>query len=263
NTPRRLIDAADGTTTVWAWDSTAFGVGLPSVQTVKFNLRFPGQYYDEVTKQHYNHNRFYNPVLGRYLEPDRIGLEGGLNPYIYTGANPINSTDITGLAARVVNGYWVDDGSNFYTATGGSFTDRLSENFASDVATLAPLPKFSWLAKFDNLLFKPQYDTIIDTTATTIGKSERLSKPWIISRPKLVTPQLPPGIANQNILGSQILQWGKGAEGAALRTQNITKFEVAAIQAKGFTEPMAKQWRAFYANEFMRNVNNTTAQNRV
>ncbi|MEQ1454690.1 RHS repeat-associated core domain-containing protein [Acinetobacter seifertii] len=98
NTPRRLIDAADGTTTVWAWDSTAFGVGLPSVQTVTFNLRFPGQYYDEVTKQHYNHNRFYNPVLGRYVEPDRIGLKGGLNPYIYAGANPITFVDATGLA---------------------------------------------------------------------------------------------------------------------------------------------------------------------
>jgi len=97
NTPRRLIDAADGTTAVWAWDSTAFGVGLPSVQTVKFNLRFPGQYYDEVTKQHYNHNRFYNPVLGRYIEPDRIGLEGGLNPYVYVDGNPIDYTDETGL----------------------------------------------------------------------------------------------------------------------------------------------------------------------
>ncbi|MDN8450819.1 RHS repeat-associated core domain-containing protein, partial [Acinetobacter baumannii] len=97
NTPRRLIDAADGTTTVWAWDSTAFGVGLPGVQTVKFNLRFPGQYYDEVTKQHYNHNRFYNPVLGRYMEPDRIGLEGGLNPYIYTKGDPVNSVDPSGL----------------------------------------------------------------------------------------------------------------------------------------------------------------------
>ncbi|WP_446091360.1 RHS repeat-associated core domain-containing protein [Acinetobacter sp. 1124_18A] len=97
NTPRCLIDAADGTTTVWAWDSTAFGVGIPSVQTVKFNLRFPGQYYDELTKQHYNHNRFYNPVLGRYMEPDRIGLEGGLNPYIYAGNDPINYFDRDGL----------------------------------------------------------------------------------------------------------------------------------------------------------------------
>ncbi|MFV5265353.1 RHS repeat domain-containing protein [Acinetobacter courvalinii] len=97
NTPRRLIDATDGNTTVWAWDSTAFGVGTPSIETVKFNLRFPGQYYDELTKQHYNHNRFYNPVLGRYMEPDRIGLEGGLNPYIYAGNNPINTFDSKGL----------------------------------------------------------------------------------------------------------------------------------------------------------------------
>lgn len=97
NTPRRLIDAADGATTVWAWDSTAFGVGIPRIQAVKFNLRFPGQYYDELTKQHYNHNRFYNPVLGRYMEPDRIGLEGGLNPYIYASANPVSNIDITGL----------------------------------------------------------------------------------------------------------------------------------------------------------------------
>ncbi|MCU4493325.1 hypothetical protein GJV03_03590 [Acinetobacter sp. RIT698] len=100
NTPRRLISATDGTTTAWAWDSTAFGVGVPSVQTIKFNLRFPGQYYDELTKQHYNHNRFYNPALGRYVEPDRIGLEGGLNPYIYVGGNPVNNYDIEGLSPR-------------------------------------------------------------------------------------------------------------------------------------------------------------------
>lgn len=104
NTPRRLISAADGTTTAWAWDSTAFGVGIPSIQTVKFNLRFPGQYYDELTKQHYNHNRFYNPNLGRYMEPDRIGLEGGLNPYIYVGGNPINSIDPSGLYSFVLLG---------------------------------------------------------------------------------------------------------------------------------------------------------------
>ncbi|WP_375036945.1 RHS repeat domain-containing protein [Acinetobacter sp. RW6] len=96
NTPRRLIDAADSATTVWAWDSTAFGVGSPNVQTVKFNLRFPGQYYDEVTKQHYNHNRFYNPVLGRYVEPDPIGLEGGFNPYIYAKNSPVLYVDTTG-----------------------------------------------------------------------------------------------------------------------------------------------------------------------
>jgi RHS repeat-associated protein len=56
---------------VWSWDSTAFSVAPPpSIQTVKFNLRFPRQYYDELTKQHYNLNRYYNPELGHYMEPD-------------------------------------------------------------------------------------------------------------------------------------------------------------------------------------------------
>ncbi|OUY08302.1 hypothetical protein CAP51_01380 [Acinetobacter populi] len=41
-----------------------------NIQTVTFNLCFPGQYYDELTKQHYNLNRYYNPEFGRYMEAD-------------------------------------------------------------------------------------------------------------------------------------------------------------------------------------------------
>ena len=92
-----------------------------------------------------------------------------MNPYIYVDSNPINSINITGLAARVVNGYWVDDGSNFYTATGGSFTDRLSENFASDVVTLAPLPKFNL---FSNEAF---FFEKITAPSTLVDKSTSLS----------------------------------------------------------------------------------------
>ena len=124
NTPRRLINATDGTTTVWAWDSTAFGVGVPSVQTVKFNLRFPGQYYDELTKQHYNHNRFYNPALGRYMEPDRIGLEGGLNPYIYADGNPVSNVDPSGLDYSFINSsYFNRIDNNFLYNSVYSFND--------------------------------------------------------------------------------------------------------------------------------------------
>ncbi|GAA5006613.1 hypothetical protein GCM10023206_12310 [Acinetobacter puyangensis] len=113
NTPRRLIDSTDGNTTVWAFDSTAFGIGIPSVQTVKFNLRFPGQYYDELTKQHYNLNRYYNPELGRYMEPDRIGLEGGLNPYIYANGNPLSNVDPSGLEYLASGWYNVSNPSIF------------------------------------------------------------------------------------------------------------------------------------------------------
>lgn len=96
NTPRRLIDSDDGTTIVWSWDSTAFGVDTPSIESVKFNLRFSGQYYDELTKQHYNLNRYYNPILGRFMEADPSGLHGGTNPYSYANQNPIMYVDPNG-----------------------------------------------------------------------------------------------------------------------------------------------------------------------
>uniref|UniRef100_UPI0025B24989 RHS repeat domain-containing protein n=1 Tax=Acinetobacter bereziniae TaxID=106648 RepID=UPI0025B24989 len=94
NTPRRLIDSNTGNIE-WSWDSTAFGVGSPS-GNVTFNLRFPGQYYDSATGQFYNHNRFYNPELGRYMEPDPSGMAGGLNPYVYALNNPVMFFDRDG-----------------------------------------------------------------------------------------------------------------------------------------------------------------------
>lgn len=90
-----LVDNDSGNP-VWQWESTAFGVGKPT-GSVTFNLRFPGQYYDEFTGLHYNLNRYYNPELGRYMEPDPIGLEGGLNPYVYADNNPLSNVDPSGL----------------------------------------------------------------------------------------------------------------------------------------------------------------------
>ncbi|AZM39834.1 RHS repeat protein [Acinetobacter baumannii] len=99
NTPRRLINS--GTQAVaWSWDSTAFGLGTPT-GTETFNLRFPGQYFDVATGQFYNHNRYYNPELGRYMEADPIGLEGGLNPYTYAGSNPVMNVDPSGLLSEL------------------------------------------------------------------------------------------------------------------------------------------------------------------
>ncbi|MDA8093409.1 MAG: RHS repeat-associated core domain-containing protein, partial [Betaproteobacteria bacterium] len=68
------------------------------------NLRFPGQYYDAETGLSYNLNRSYDPTVGRYLEPDPLGLAAGTNLYSYVNANPLNYVDPLGLASIKIGG---------------------------------------------------------------------------------------------------------------------------------------------------------------
>jgi RHS repeat-associated protein len=66
-------------------------------QTFTLNLRFPGQYFDQETNLHYNYYRDYDPQIGRYVQSDPIGLDGGINTYAYVGSNPLKYYDSDGL----------------------------------------------------------------------------------------------------------------------------------------------------------------------
>jgi RHS repeat-associated protein len=63
------------------------------------NLRFQGQYLDRETGLHYNTFRFYDPDVGRFINQDPIGLNGGLNLYTYA-PNPIDWIDPWGLSCK-------------------------------------------------------------------------------------------------------------------------------------------------------------------
>ncbi|MFZ5574443.1 MAG: RHS repeat domain-containing protein [Pseudomonadota bacterium] len=104
-TPQAMTDAAGAT--VWKADYEPFGKAKVSpASTVENNLRLPGQYYDRETGLHYNYFRDYEPGTGRYIEADPIGLEGGINLYLYANAAPTMFTDPLGLAPpmRTYNG---------------------------------------------------------------------------------------------------------------------------------------------------------------
>ncbi|MBK8164193.1 MAG: hypothetical protein IPK65_13970 [Gammaproteobacteria bacterium] len=101
NTPRAITDSAN--TIIWRWDSDPFGTTAanedPDANSVTFtyNLRFPGQYYDQESGLSYNYFRDYDPVTGRYVESDPIGQWGGVNTYLYVNANTISFADPYGL----------------------------------------------------------------------------------------------------------------------------------------------------------------------
>ena len=61
-------------------------------------IRLPGQQYDEESGLYYNRHRYYDPLQGRYITQDPIGLKGGWNLYGYQ-LNPIsvNESDPLGL----------------------------------------------------------------------------------------------------------------------------------------------------------------------
>jgi RHS repeat-associated protein len=100
-TPQAMSDASGRK--VWEAEYEPFGKAVVNQdpdgdgQIVINNLRFPGQYFDAETGLHYNYYRDYQPETGRYLQPDPIGLMGGLNPYRYVRNNPINAMDPLGL----------------------------------------------------------------------------------------------------------------------------------------------------------------------
>jgi RHS repeat-associated protein len=85
---------------VWMGDYEPFGkLAANQTNSIELFSRFPGQYLDSETGLYYNYFRDYDPSIGRYIESDPIGLDGGINTYGYAYQNPVTHYDPDGKFA--------------------------------------------------------------------------------------------------------------------------------------------------------------------
>jgi RHS repeat-associated protein len=108
-------------------------------------IRFQGQYHDEETGLYYNRFRFYDPLQGRYVTQDPIGLLGELNAYVYP-MSPAEEVDPLGLVVKVIasNPREAKILQKAYarlnkTAHGRSITGPLERS--TDVYVIRPIPQ--------------------------------------------------------------------------------------------------------------------------
>ena len=67
-------------------------------------IRLPGQHADGDSGLFYNRHRYYQPLTGKYINHDPIGIEGGINSYAYAFQSPAIFTDPTGQFVPVLVG---------------------------------------------------------------------------------------------------------------------------------------------------------------
>jgi len=91
----------------------AFGAELNVMERIPNRIRYTGQQYDRLTEQYYLRARYYNPILGRFMQEDEY-LGDGLNLYAYCENNPVMYYDPSGYSsyeAKVGSGIGDEGGS--------------------------------------------------------------------------------------------------------------------------------------------------------
>ena len=94
-TPRVVLDPVRNLA-VWTWDlkGEAFGMGQPNDDADSdrirfvFDMRFPGQRYDDVSGLNQNYFRNYDSPVGRYTAADPKGQFGDMALYAYAASRP-------------------------------------------------------------------------------------------------------------------------------------------------------------------------------
>ncbi|WP_143557500.1 RHS repeat domain-containing protein, partial [Snodgrassella alvi] len=112
-------------------------------EPIEQNLRYQGQYLDRETGLHYNTFRYYDPDIGRFTQPDPIGLLGGFNLYQYApnGLTWVDPWGLSPVSPKTVLFSQDDIGSNFSDKRSVNELIHRLKNDPSYVNNLEPIRK--------------------------------------------------------------------------------------------------------------------------
>jgi RHS repeat-associated protein len=121
-----LSDSAGGVAQSYVYDS--FGQIISQNGSVTNSYVYTGREFDNETGLHYYRARYYDASIGRFLQEDPIGFDGGVNLYEYVGSSPVNLTDPFGLYGTNSCGYYkrrcAESGGSYYCETARFYCDR-------------------------------------------------------------------------------------------------------------------------------------------
>jgi RHS repeat-associated protein len=160
------ITAADGTTLNTASYSAFGDRTVASMGSSANRLTYTGREKDQDTGLYYYRARYYDSSIGRFISEDPLGFQGsGVNWYAYTGNNPINANDPTGLEAfvyaapRAQGGFnyraFDDNGSKMLTGTFNANTWVNTQQLPAGSYTVSPRPYLdtNYLQQAKDLIF--------------------------------------------------------------------------------------------------------------
>ncbi len=111
---------------------------LASTVGQKNPIRYRGYYYDTETGFYYLQSRYYDPVVGRFLNADGYISAGqgipGHNIFAYCGNNPISRKDHTGLFWEEIGNFFkgIGDGIVNVAQSVGNFVSNVVQDFMDD-----------------------------------------------------------------------------------------------------------------------------------
>ena len=103
----------------------------------------------DASKTHYGVIRWYEPVAGRWLSNDPIGISGGLNQYVFCGGNPVNARDPHGLRDVTIEFYYNLSAGELPDAAKKEVERIYLDAFAKYGNTAGNTLSFSWVYSED------------------------------------------------------------------------------------------------------------------